>query len=133
MNAVLRGDWLELSPAMNMTTPIWNSFVRKAFPPSVVHFLGLVKPWSAEYVEDHPVRADMIRYFAASPWPKFLRHPGFAQIWQAQHPGMRQTKPPAKLKLSPFADVTGMADLLRRTPFADVEQGISMAHLNEIP
>jgi lipopolysaccharide biosynthesis glycosyltransferase len=133
MNAVLRGDWLELSPAMNMTTPIWNSFIRQAFPPSIVHFLGAVKPWSAAYAEDHPVRAFMERYFASSPWPNFVRRPDFAQVWQKTHPGLQKSAPPAKLVLSPAADVAGMADLLRRTTFADVEQGISSFHPTAIP
>jgi lipopolysaccharide biosynthesis glycosyltransferase len=133
LNAILQGDWLELSPAMNMVIPIWNSFVRKVFPPSVVHFMGKTKPWDAEYVEDHPVRADMLRYFANSPWPRFIRHANFQQAWARQSPALARQAPARKLTLSPFADFEGMEAALRSTTFADVEQGISRFQPGEFP
>jgi hypothetical protein len=118
---------------MNMTTPIWNnSFVRSAFPPSVVHFLGPVKPWSASYMEDHPARGDMLRYLAASPWPNFVAHPTFELAWQMRHPNLSGSPPPTKFRLSRSADVEGMIALLKRTSFADVEQGISPFHRNAL-
>jgi lipopolysaccharide biosynthesis glycosyltransferase len=131
MNGVLQGNWLELSPAMNMTTPLWNSFVRKAFPPSLIHFMGPVKPWDADYPEDHPIRSDMVRYFAASPWPSFVKQPNFAAAWARR--GSATAPPPRKFVLSEFADVAGMTRLLRTTPFADVDQGISEFREAELP
>ncbi|HVY18820.1 MAG TPA: glycosyltransferase [Bauldia sp.] len=134
MNAILRGDWLELSPAMNMTTPIWNSFVRRAFPPSIVHFMGPIKPWHGGYAEDHPVRADMTRYFEVSPWPNFVEHRKFADAWRVAHGAASGAPtPPRKFVLSEFADVAGMARLLRRLSFADVDAGVSEFRPEELP
>jgi lipopolysaccharide biosynthesis glycosyltransferase len=125
-NVALRGDWLELSPAMNLTLPPYNSFVRRAFPPSIVHFTGPVKPWSADYPEDHPVRADMLRWFANTPWPGFVRRPGFEDVWLATNRSGPQARAlPQKWTFSPFADMAGMEALLKQTRFADIDQGIT--------
>jgi lipopolysaccharide biosynthesis glycosyltransferase len=133
INAVLRGDWLELSPAMNMMLPLWNSFARAAFPPALVHFIGDVKPWHAAYREDHPIRQEMLQYFAASPWTQFMQRRTFTQVWEARQEGADRTARPHKFVFSPYADIEGVAEFLRMTAFADVQQGIAEYRDWEIP
>jgi lipopolysaccharide biosynthesis glycosyltransferase len=133
INSVVKGDWLELSPALNMMAPMWNSFARRAFPPGIVHFVGDIKPWHAEYGDAHPVRTDMIGYLKDSPWPKFVRHPTFAQMWDRQNPSVARGVLPHPNGFSRFANLAAFAALLRRIKFADVEQGISPYAEGEIP
>jgi lipopolysaccharide biosynthesis glycosyltransferase len=132
-NAVLRGDWLELSPAMNMMLPLWNSFVRAAFPPALVHFVGDVKPWHAAYCEDHPIRQEMTQHLARSPWPHFMERQTFAQAWAQKGPMGPAASPRRKFAFSPHADIEAIAQFLRTTTFADVEQGITEYRNWEIP
>jgi hypothetical protein len=76
------------------------------------------------------MRQQMMRYFASSPWPKFIEHPAFAQAWTALQ---KQSAPARKFVFSPYADLEGVAETLRTTKFADVEQGISEFRASRIP
>jgi lipopolysaccharide biosynthesis glycosyltransferase len=135
LNTVFARRWLELSPAMNMLTAIWNSFVRRAFPPAVVHFAGTAKPWQADFVEDHSVRADMVSYFRNSPWQDFVRSPDFAAAWRALQQGSGPVATAARTKtvLQRPTDVPALAALLPSLRFADVEQGITPYNKDAIP
>ncbi|MEJ0013635.1 MAG: glycosyltransferase [Bauldia sp.] len=135
LNTVFSRRWLELSPAMNTMMAIWNSFVRRVFPPVVVHFAGTAKPWQAGFVEDHPVRADMVSYFRNSPWPGFVRAPEFATVWGAMQSGPRPSAGPlpAKAVLPRTTDAPALAALLPTLRFADVEQGITPFNRDAMP
>ena len=45
LNAVLRGDWLELSPRWNWTFPTRDALTRE-LSPHIIHFVGSSKPWN---------------------------------------------------------------------------------------
>ncbi|MEL6584285.1 MAG: glycosyltransferase [Pseudomonadota bacterium] len=77
LNAVLRGDWMELSPNCNWAAvwpnqnPAHGAYAKRVLRPCGVHLLGAAKPWRT----NRPGRIDpdlsqrMTEWFAASPWP----------------------------------------------------------------
>lgn len=136
LNMVLRGNWLELSPAFNMMQIAWESFVRRVFEPVIVHFAGPQKPWMATgFMMSHPVRREMEAYFPTTPWAAFLSHKvDFQAAWNLAKAGG-----PAKAEPPPFnfdRNFPNRPDFLRfiaETDFADVVQGITIRHTEHIP
>jgi lipopolysaccharide biosynthesis glycosyltransferase len=114
LNIVLRGEWLELSPAMNMTPATVNSPLGGAMKPVLTHFRGRSKPWHGpQFGDAHPVRAELESYLLASPWKSFL------QASKAPE-GARP-----RAELPPTTNFAEIKRYLRETRFADVEQGIT--------
>ena len=107
LNAVLQGGWLELSPLFNMTTAAKNSAFA-GVQPVVTHFMGLRKPWSYLWAEDHPARREMEAFLRRTPWS------GFIEPITRPDPAM----------LPDNADVKEIADFVGRASFADIEQKI---------
>jgi lipopolysaccharide biosynthesis glycosyltransferase len=128
LNYVLDGDWLELSPSFNMVVAMWNSPVRKAFEPVIVHFAGPVKPWhGARFQVDHPVRRELERFVLASPWKGFLAsHYGLDDVLRALD--SRPASDPRGWQL-----ISSGLDHLRNGVFADVEQGLTVRHAELLP
>ncbi len=144
INRVLAGEWLELSPAFNMTTKVRNSFVAEVCKSVVTHFLGKYKPWHGPaFAYGHPVYAEMVRFFANSPWTTFLaRHVAEAdealRAIQTKKPrlagDLRRTLLAAQWPFLPRpTDYHAVVAYLRQTPFADVEQGLTRLDLARIP
>jgi lipopolysaccharide biosynthesis glycosyltransferase len=128
LNMLLKGDWLELSPAFNQFAIQWGTFVTKVFAPVVVHFTGKAKPWTGPaFTLDHPARAAMERWFPASPWKDFLR--GFVNLRAALDPA----KPTAGNFDMEFRGKDAFVRFLRQTEFADVTAGITVARLENLP
>jgi lipopolysaccharide biosynthesis glycosyltransferase len=129
LNLLLRGEFVELSPAFNLITPLWNSFVRGIVAPSIVHFAGVMKPWHGPgFRLDHPARREMERYLAMSPWPDFLRR-------FAGSPGDLLSRP---VMVAPSFDVAfegkdAFLRYLRETEFADVAAGLAKLNLDALP
>jgi lipopolysaccharide biosynthesis glycosyltransferase len=142
LNAALDGDWLELSPSFNMVVPLWNSFVRDVCDPVVVHFAGPNKPWHGPaFVEDHPVKPELERFLAATPWKDF-RSRFFNVKTMARTapklslgPGLQRPTRPAIRSIMTRAhfDMKGFVEYLTQTPFADVADGITTLDLDRIP
>jgi lipopolysaccharide biosynthesis glycosyltransferase len=133
LNLVLAGDWLEMSPAMNLTRDARNSLLRDVVSPAVTHFSGPVKPWhGTRFGEVHPARGEIEHYLLASPWKSFLgAHFDFNDAWNALQ-GRRglavsERVIPLRAALPNTTDVDAVWRYLRETRFADVEQGISAA------
>lgn len=129
LNTFLRGDWLELSPAFNMFIAGWNSPLSRICEPVITHFAGQKKPWHGPHFRsDHPARAEMERFFPASPWKGFL--PRFFNVRDAIDLGT-EGKPDgmdwAFKANSPFVRY------LRETEFADVTAGLTTLHLEHLP
>ena len=143
LNSVLDGNWLELSPSFNMVVPLWNSFVREACEPVVVHFAGPNKPWhGAAFIEDHPVKPELERFLAASPWKDFRAR--FFNVRKtmagtvpklSRGPGLQPPSKPAVRSIMTRAhfDMRGFVEYLTKTPFADVAEGIADLNLDRIP
>lgn len=128
LNLLLKGDWLELSPAFNQFSIQWGTFVSRVCPPVVVHFTGAAKPWSGpKFRLAHPARAEMERYFPRSPWKDFL--PGFVDLRAALQP----SQPPADDFDGEFRGKDAYIRFLRETEFADVRAGIATLHLDRLP
>ena len=130
-NAVLRMRWLELSPAFNMVTRAWASFIRDYLPPAIVHFTGPVKPWHRAFVDDHPVRRELAAFLARSPWATFIAdiNPPPQLISVSDLP-----PPPGPQKPVWYgAPLDALVRYLRDTPFADVVQGITVPNPAALP
>lgn len=123
LNTVLKGNWLELSPAFNMQGSAWNSFIRDICEPVIVHFVGETKPWhGARFAEDHPVRVELERYIASSPWKGFL-----ARYWNFNEAWKTRSEPPStrsRFTNNPV-EMGRILNYLHTTAFADVEQGLT--------
>lgn len=136
INRILAGDWLELSPAMNMAVRIRSTFVAEVVAPVVTHFIGPVKPWSGPAFQiTHQARPELEAYVLRSPWRDFLsKHYSFQMAWdtlQARQGGPTHAKPPKRtiFDLPKGADVAGVIDCLKTADFADVQQGITTMNL----
>ncbi len=73
LNAVLAGDWVELSPVWNwMYATRWELTRRVA--PAIVHFIGPSKPWADRKSRHDPrFRADMKRVLEPLGYQEFVR------------------------------------------------------------
>jgi lipopolysaccharide biosynthesis glycosyltransferase len=130
-NAVLRMRWLELSPAFNMVTRAWASFIRQYVPPVIVHFTGPVKPWHRAFVDDHPVRRELPAFLKETPWATFIAdiNPPPQLVSVSDLP-----RPPEPQKPVWYgAPLAALVRYLRETPFADVEQGITVPNPAALP
>src|SRR3954469_9432921 len=117
-NAVLRMRWLELSPAFNMVTRAWASFVRRYVPPVIVHFTGPVKPWHRAFVDDHPVRHELPAFLKDTPWAGFI-----AAVNPPPQLISVSALPPPPSPQQPLwygAALAALVKYLRDTSFADV-------------
>ena len=136
LNIVLDGNWLELSPAFNTSSVHWGSFVRAVSEPVITHFAGSMKPWHGpRFNIDHPARQDLERFLRASPWAGFLaQFYSFKDAWNVLS-GKAALPPPVatpKFRMTPHEENL-IANYLRTTDFADVEQGITDLRLDRIP
>lgn len=132
-NLMLRGHWLELSPAFNMVTRTWSSLVRRFSPPVVVHFTGAVKPWHRAFIDDHPVRHEMPAFLKDTPWSAFIEAsnppPRLVNVQASALPS-----PPAlQLPLWDGEPLAALIAFLRGTAFADVDQGITALDRSQLP
>jgi lipopolysaccharide biosynthesis glycosyltransferase len=112
LNAVLRTNWVELSPAFNMIPRALTSFVRDVVPPAIVHFTSEVKPWHQAFAHSHPVKSELTVFLADSPWRDFI-----ARANAGSAPRQAATAPWGSL------EVQAIVRYLRDTPFADAKQG----------
>jgi lipopolysaccharide biosynthesis glycosyltransferase len=134
MNAVMNGDWLELSPAFNLLVEYWTSFVREVCPPVIAHFAGPVKPWlGPNFNITHPMRRELEAFISASPWKGFLSKyysVGDALAAVGQH-RPKLPPPPTIRRGSPLE--RNVVTYLRTTRFADVVQGVTGLNLDRLP
>jgi len=130
-NAILRMQWLELSPSFNMVTRAWATFVRRFAPPVIVHFTGSVKPWHRAFVDDHPVRRELPGFLKDTPWSTYIDdvNPPPRLIGNVRIP-----EPPSPQRPSWVGEnLTALVRVLRDTPFADVEQGLTTLDFSALP
>jgi lipopolysaccharide biosynthesis glycosyltransferase len=135
INRVLMGNWLELSPAMNMLRAFRFSFVARVVPPSITHFVDAPKPWhGARFGDPHPARAELEKYLLRSPWKSFVtKTVNFHQAWdslQAKRGGPTFAAAVTAERTEPLSDddvERAKVYLLRE--FADVKQGITQIDL----
>jgi lipopolysaccharide biosynthesis glycosyltransferase len=124
-NAILRGKWLELSPAFNIVSNVWTTFVRDFAPPVVVHFAGMVKPWHRAFSYRHPMPRELAEFLAGTPWSGYLAEinppPSLAELSRAAAATMEAVRP----EPWPSDSRAVIARMLGDTTFADVEQGLT--------
>jgi lipopolysaccharide biosynthesis glycosyltransferase len=134
MNAVMNGDWLELSPAFNLLVEYWTSFVRAVCPPVITHFAGPMKPWlGPNFTISHPMRRELEAFIAASPWKGFLsKYYNVSDALAAVGKERPKLSPPPTIRRgSPLE--RNVVKYLRTTRFADVEQGVTGLNLDRLP
>ena len=110
LNTILQGDWLELSPAMNLAAFMRRTLVGGAFAPLITHYSG---PWKLWFDQRDPHYADLKTYLAVSPWPTFL--------------ASQEARGKEKGRVPDFGPDLwpSIARYVYGTSFADVEQGIT--------
>jgi lipopolysaccharide biosynthesis glycosyltransferase len=132
-NALLGGKWLELSPAFNMVSTVWQTFVRDFTPPVVVHFAGSVKPWHRAFAYDHSMPGELAAFLQNTPWARFLADinppPTLAHLAEAAKASMR----PIRSEPWPKDEREAVVRYLATTPFADVEQKLTLANRAALP
>jgi len=110
LNKVMNGQWLELSPAFNMTPIAYLAGLHRAIRPVITHFMGRAKPWhGALFYLDHPARREIEAFIPRSPWPTFL----------AGNPTSEMVK--IEPWTPPAAFIASLADYLRETGFAGAD------------
>lgn len=79
-NAVIRGDWLELSPLWNWMFATRDALTEEARP-NIIHFTGRIKPWNDTKGRYPPRYAlAMHTYLRTSDYRDFVKFPG---LWPA--------------------------------------------------
>jgi len=118
LNYILRENWLELSPAFNMTPYGFLSEIGRDFASVVTHFMGPTKPWSGpRFWYDHNARAELEAFLKGSPWATFLsRHFGVSTALTHTAPHRYKISDEFKQRARKYLDTT---------IFADVAQGIT--------
>jgi len=113
LNMVFDGNWLELSPAFNLFAYASGSFVGRAFPPAILHFVGPEKPWRVA-TEHTRISTEMAAFFGASPWRNFFSQSALEPL---------RAPPRKRLLLENIGEP--LKSYLRTTTFADVAAGIT--------
>jgi lipopolysaccharide biosynthesis glycosyltransferase len=121
LNAVLKTQWLELSPRFNMVAPALSTFIAGFVQPAIIHFTGPSKPWHSDFQERHPVRGELEAFLRNSPWTTYLRDVN--PITLGGNAGRRVA---AHRWLKPA--VVPLLRYLGETTFADVEQGFTQTN-----
>jgi lipopolysaccharide biosynthesis glycosyltransferase len=139
LNAVLDGDLLELSPVWNSLPPRSRTLARhRDIDPVIVHYVGPRKPWR-RFMKGKGLLQDRAAYrlyrdfLRDTPWAGWLKRQWtggdlFRSIRQTMKASLRWL-----LRLQPLllpAEHQSQLAVARRyyaeTPFADVEQGITL-------
>ncbi len=126
LNMILKGNWLEISPAFNMVMRQYLEQPRRAFTPEIMHFTGPLKPWHSVCTEASAVHAEMREFLAKSPWPAYLQQVNTALYKDGAFE--RPAEPP-----SSGAPLEALIRHLATTRFADVEQGLTPKPTIEAP
>jgi lipopolysaccharide biosynthesis glycosyltransferase len=76
LNLAAAGQWVEMSPAMNMWPGLLPTIVAERYPPKILHYYGHRKPWNTPtHAYNHPTRrALMVDLLRAGEWRFLLRH-----------------------------------------------------------
>jgi lipopolysaccharide biosynthesis glycosyltransferase len=132
-NAIVRGKWVELSPAFNMVSNVWTTFVRDVCPPVLVHFAGGTKPWHRGFTLDHPMVRELGEFLKRTPWSDFLAEvnppPTLANLARAA----AATGESPRAEPWPHEIRAAVVRTLAETAFADVDQSITTLNRAALP
>jgi lipopolysaccharide biosynthesis glycosyltransferase len=133
LNAIVRGEFIKLSPVWNMLSVLWfRSKLADLVSPVVFHYSGASKPWRPlTWPYDRAV-SDLYReFFRDSPWPNTVNWSGSVGDWGTFLKSRYRTasrrlrgRDPSILR-SPQT-VLAFRNYLETTPFADVQQSLSV-------
>jgi lipopolysaccharide biosynthesis glycosyltransferase len=150
LNAVLDGDLLELSPIWNIRplrsrTPT----LPRAIDPVIVHYVGPHKPWKRfrkgkGLLQDRHAYRLYREFLRDTPWAGWLRQQwttrdlfrAVRQVVKARLKRVLRRQPPAMTEAERQAQHAAWRQHLAETPFADVQQGITLregSHLRLAP
>lgn len=128
LNALVAGDWLQLSPRWNFAALYESAWYRAIVKPVVLHYLGPNKPWhDLRFPGERAVTRELARYLATSPWPRYLHEQRrLADVWPWTRRRLEGRLARA-LGWRPDAVEPWLhpakARWLLTTPFADIVQG----------
>lgn len=136
LNAVLRGDWMELSPNCNWAA-IWpkqrawhGMYLTELLNPCGVHLLGAAKPWSVKRPRRiNPALAERMRsFFAGTSWDGIIPRQDLSESAEhletlkqlAPHPAQIMPRHVYAYMRRDFEDIAqGLAPSLNRTSLFD--------------
>ena len=108
INDVLKGRWLELSPAFNLMGPWLLSPLAAMFPPSISHFAAIAKPWHVQFGLDHSARQHLLTLMEGSPWLGEVSPLGLTK-WNGPLPQHRMEPIPLDPAIRTYAETTRFA------------------------
>ncbi|HEX5212258.1 MAG TPA: glycosyltransferase [Pseudolabrys sp.] len=129
LNAIVRGEFIRLSPVWNMLSGLWfRSKLAEFVSPVVFHYSGAFKPWRPLTWPYDPAVSDLYReFFRDTPWSNVVNWSGSAAEWRSflrarYRAGLRRLRGKASL----LSDETMLRfrQYLQTTPFADIQQGL---------
>ncbi|MBA3911013.1 MAG: hypothetical protein C0524_14350 [Rhodobacter sp.] len=124
INAVLEGDWDELSPSWNWQASTFNYPVLSRLGPRVVHFTGPIKPWNDGNGLYRPALAAMAR-FLDDRGALALRAEVEARCTRNEAPTRQRIRFQSKWRDDGETKFAMIRRYLDRQDFIDVEAGLA--------
>jgi len=119
LNAMLKGNFMPLSPRFNFMGDFFLLDLERSFEPMVLHFVNAPKPWELDSWRGEARFAENYRaWFAASPWPDLAKTPAKPQ-WRRTRPPLTPVRRAFAKNLSAFLTQTRFIDgplILRSEP-----------------
>jgi lipopolysaccharide biosynthesis glycosyltransferase len=133
LNALVRGDFIKLSPVWNMLSGLWfRSKLAELLSPVVFHYSGAFKPWRPlTWPYDRAV-SDLYRaFFRDTPWSDTVNWSGSKAEWRTflksrYRAALRRLRGKHPITLISPQTLQAFRHYLETTPFADVEQGLTV-------
>ena len=132
LNALVRGEFLKLSPVWNMMSRVWFGLnLADLVHPVVFHYSGANKPWRPLTWRHERAVSDLYRdFFRHTPWPDAVSWLGTFAEWLQFLTFRRQTilrrlRGAPSFKPVPAQSVLKFRQFLQTVSFADVRQGLA--------
>lgn len=124
LNAVLAGNWDELSPSWNWQVSPDNFALLQSFHPRVFHFTGEMKPWNDRYGLYRTALQDLA-YFAATKQLDAKAHEFARLISQSPYTSDRRNDRIEKWTSNQDYKLSLMDQYFQRQDFIDVVAGLT--------
>jgi lipopolysaccharide biosynthesis glycosyltransferase len=133
LNAIVRGDFIKLSPVWNMLSVLWfRSRLAELVSPVVFHYSGAFKPWRPlTWPYDRAV-SDLYReFFRDAPWSDAVTWSGSVADWRTflrarYRAALRRLRGKEPSTLMSAQTMLAFRHYLQTMPFSDIQQGLAV-------